>query len=681
MASLEKEIRKEQDSHNKNCFNYLQAIALAQPTAPAFKRAPLNALRLNPQEFQEYIASIPYGNRYAKFLTALEKQLEPIDSPLRIFLDKASTEQKRVHRNWINAIYDNPGNLLKATYQTFQETFKNRHLTDGLAENIIKKNLRHQQDASKVNPKASSHPVSLAQDNFGPTYKPMLKTGLATQINYSYKENVEEDDATKAMARELRLATQAERHWGRTRISPLFLEWLQVNRVPPTVPFENPEKEDKELPEPEITHVYFNLLKRDAPKGMLDSAALNESWFSSKLEALEHNPLTPNILVITLPAHRGIFSEHLTFSHKKTLTKQAICQAFLDIAKGRQKAGRINDFYLSPKAKEMLYKELPEEARLDELIKNSFKALGLDEQETLSPSQQQALWFHFTKFEFPCFVLNTVPAKTFNFTCKDGIDRGAIASSYFNLISSIEHGLPLSEDEFYQANHAAAAMVKGRGLNYHNEFLFNAVYHFVLNSQEQILQDAGCAWLVDWLSDNVPHHALDHDFIQNILTMQRKRVQQAKLDRRLTEQGLKSFTLIERQLFDEKSCPILISGRRLLLDSASTLSKTLLSHGKPAHVEKLKKLAEHLKHTPRFVCLSLSLAKAISYVLQRCRLGRWLEQEVEKRHNAYIKHAENRQNLSQSLCKFFNPTRQPATIELTPVTTSKQNGEYVKVSR
>lgn len=56
---------------------------------------------------------------------------------------------------------------------------------------------------------------------FSKDFKPQYETNLPTIKNYSYKNGLDPI--------EYRFSTQAQRHNGKTRVSPLFTRWLQIN--------------------------------------------------------------------------------------------------------------------------------------------------------------------------------------------------------------------------------------------------------------------------------------------------------------------------------------------------------------------------------------------------------------------------------------------------------------------
>ena len=129
--------------------------------------------------------------------------------------------------------------------------------------------------------------------------------------------------------------------------------------------------------------------------------------------------------------------------------------------------------------------------------------MGLGEQEKLSPAQRQAVWFHFIKFELPRYIITTLEPDTYNFACKDAIDRGGISSAYYNLLSSFSTTQAMSRDEFEQALHAAPFMVKGRGMNDHIDIIWNAVDQYI-TAQKTLLQGMNKHWLIDWRDANCP---------------------------------------------------------------------------------------------------------------------------------------------------------------------------------
>ena len=150
---------------------------------------------------------------------------------------------------------------------------------------------------------------------------------------------------------------------------------------------------------------------------------------------------------------------------------------------------------------------------LEDLIEKSFKFMGVSPIKKVSLSKQQAVFFHFIKFEFTHFILDKLQPDSFNISCKDAIDRGGVASAYYNLIKSIKKGAPLSEEEFLRALHGAPTLVKGRGMNFHIKIIWNAIDHFI-QAHDRTSKKTGIlptldipTWLRTWRDDNAPSHS------------------------------------------------------------------------------------------------------------------------------------------------------------------------------
>jgi len=105
--------------------------------------------------------------------------------------------------------------------------------------------------------------------------------------------------------------------------------------------------------------------------------------------------------------------------------------------------------------------------------------MGIKPEDVLSSAQKQAVWLHFIKFELTNYILNKLQPNSYNFSCKDAIDRGTVSSLYYNLHQSFALNQPISRDEFERDLDIAAANVKGRGMNFHRRILWNAIDCYV----------------------------------------------------------------------------------------------------------------------------------------------------------------------------------------------------------
>ncbi|WP_392537209.1 hypothetical protein [Legionella sp. 227] len=188
---------------------------------------------------------------------------------------------------------------------------------------------------------------------------------------------------------------------------------------------------------------------------------------------------------------------------------------------------KVKDFHISKRVREKVFrnedgKYTPETETkiINDLLDRSFKALGYSQDTVLSDAQRQAVWFHFLKYELTNHIIESLNPKSINFTCKDAIDRGGVASAYFNLMKSFEKTtekeakagimkVPMSREEFEQALHAAPTMVKGRGMNHHIDLIWNAIDAYVNEHYDQLINNKDQAWLIEWRDYNCPHERVD----------------------------------------------------------------------------------------------------------------------------------------------------------------------------
>ena len=163
------------------------------------------------------------------------------------------------------------------------------------------------------------------------------------------------------------------------------------------------------------------------------------------------------------------------------------------------------DFYISQATREKIWPK-GETTVFKALLEKSFTHMGICLDDNITPAQAHAAWFHFLKFELPNDILTRTQASSFNMSCKDAIDRGGVASAYYNLMKSIELGHPLTRDEFERALQAPPAMVKARRMNKHIKNIWNAVFHTIcqIETSKGELPD-NLTWINDWLADTVSY--------------------------------------------------------------------------------------------------------------------------------------------------------------------------------
>ncbi|ETO93444.1 hypothetical protein [Legionella oakridgensis] len=572
------------DSHNLNCFAYLSQIALNTPDKikEIFKDQTIKHFFLNPEP---YNPTISYANLYTKFLTALERQIEKNQTAIPAAFSAADPSHgKKNYQQWINTIYQNRNDILPETYERFRGALATRRLVDSRPEKLVRsamKSYTTSETSHQYTPQREGGLWRRIRTTTSSTFKPMLTTSIPSTRDYQYTLLLREAD--KSYPQELRFGTQGQRHQDKPRVSPLFKEWLR-------------QKNDKK-----IAHVYFNLLGYDRS----NYEGSKERELSLALHELETEH--PNIVVITLPADQGLMEQH-AYEHTQNdpeLTTETFFAEMMEIANGESRSP-IKDFVISLKAKQLLYGEAGEDYNktkevevLTRLLGNSFRAMGLEinNQTLLSPAQQQAIWFHFTKYEMPQYVLTALQPDTWNASCKDAIDRGGVASAYLNLMRSLRSPLPMSRDEFEQALHAAATLVKGRGLNHHYEIIWNALDKYIDANFTTLSSDPNKTWLIHWRNDNTPQIiARMPSYFAKVLKQN-----EALLNQKLEElHGLprphNRFTVnhivaihkaqqilasVKEQLFDENGNPKASSGKRLLLEIVSHTAQMALSPNSP----------------------------------------------------------------------------------------------------
>ncbi|MCE3044123.1 hypothetical protein [Legionella sp. 16cNR16C] len=594
--------------HNQNCYLYLRGIA-------ENGKLPRAIYAILPQALQDPLTNIlqaaynpnfAYADLYRDFFIFIDgnsKAIELIKRNLQKRLDiltarqnlrpnsggffdakqsiqtgSLSDSQSEINvlkkeiselNDFIHKIYANDNHILDVTFETIKHIPANHKPGD---KKKITSAIRNQlaNEHPRVNTAPSPSDVdsfkSRAQDTFGREYKPQHKTSLATKRDYKYKNGL-------TLPVELRFGTQVQREKGLTQISPSFKLWLNNQlRRPLDSLFQSPD------PAQRITHIYFNNLGRDRidPEGRL------ECRMTQTLEGLEKEH--DNIAVITLPADKGIFSFGDYHATKANLNYENEFERLFNIAIGNSNEA-IKDFYISPEIKELLYGTNEQEI-VKRLLLGSFNTMGATPDKPLSKAQRQAIWFDFNKFALPDRVISELKPLTFNFSCKDAIDRAGVSSAYYNLMKSIELGSPMSREEFERALHAAPAMVKGRGMNHHEELLWNAIDFYINSGYQQVKQDI--PWLVQWRDDNCPHRRANE-----LLLI---RIPQARIDlqelkrstKELSEQAGKLIDLVEEQARKNTS------GKRLLLQAVSD-TIDLLENPSPEKKQRYELLANQLE--------------------------------------------------------------------------------------
>ncbi|MDI1352842.1 MAG: hypothetical protein PSV35_08800, partial [bacterium] len=371
-----------------------------------------------------------------------------------------------------------------------------------------------------------------------------LGTNLPSLKNASYKTTIIE----------YRMCTQAQRHQGEVRISPLFIHWLliQAKRVSADRP---------------ISHIYYNNLGLD--RFGYDISGMKEKELSLALHQLEKNPLL-KIAVITLPASKSLMNEYHYQLTDKNRSYFSVFNELLRVAEKEYHPSGVADFKISPKVRSLLFGSKTNQTKIiTSLLQKSFAIMAIKPGELLSLAQKQAVWLHFTKFELTNYIQKTIKPDSFNFSCKDAIDRGALSSVYYHLHNSFSTNQPINRDEFEKGLDIAAANVKGRGMNFHRKIIWNVINTWVNAQYEQLIKDSRTCWLIDWRDINCPSSQI------NKLLLLRSQQFRQHLDllpiehTLIKEKGYKLCSIIQTQ---QGKCQ---NNKHILLEIISRSSKLL----------------------------------------------------------------------------------------------------------
>ena len=491
---------------NINCHEYLKYLVDVISFDPKETLPSIVMLRKFKEEDYAFESAKAYGNLYTDFFNQLEKDIEQAVEGRALLLAKIAP--------LLDAIYANRNQALERAASMVQKVVDSVcHTSEDEVKEKINARLNRTitgcvnrlapQDADTAMTKARTFfpalfgsMASSMQEGYvkmlaeggakmlsycGYDTRGMHETCMTSVLQYDYRDFILEQREFEEVGEKVpllfRMGTQAQYVRGVPRVSPIFEAWLETKK---------PEDDC-------IIHVYFNKLKRDH-SGAEGSV---EGKLTEKLEDLENRHT--HLAVITLPAHGGLM---------EVGTEESKCNdAFnkiLAVANNTSQE-KIKDFYISPRIKEKLYLGSAENAELKKLLNNSFgKILGATDPENathnISPAEFQAVYFHFINYELTDFILKKLKPNSCNKSCKDGIDRANIASLYYHLIKSIEEGKPLSRKEFERALHAAATLVKGRGLNFHSKLLWSAIDHHIEGNAKQSEKNKKKIppWLVEW---------------------------------------------------------------------------------------------------------------------------------------------------------------------------------------
>lgn len=567
--------------HNRNCYAYL------------FQLRPFindDILKILPvfealiKIIEQYDEHFPYGNLYTYCISYLENQID-------ILYPKLSSQQAAILDDLIYAIYHNDNHILENADWLNEIGAKTRPLKVNMGKKIALQLADRNRLINKTSPHLAGNPFNLFITLIGPDFKPQYNTNLPSIKNFSYKE--------KSAPKELRFGTQAQRHQGIVRTSPLFVHWLKIHA-------------QKHPPSQKITHVYFNNLSLDR-NDPFDIPGINEKKASLDLHKQEENPQL-KLAVITLPANESLMGAHHYKITDNKLGYKDVFSELLTVADKEYHYSGITDFRISPKIRTLLFLNATNQtAVLRDLLENSFATMGIAKGESLSSAQKQAVWLHFTKFELTNYIITTLtPANSslsYNFSCKDAIDRGALSSIYYNLIKSFKLNRPMQRLEFERAIDIAAANVKGRGMNFHRNVLWNSLNTYVNANYEMLIEDTKKSWLIYWRDMNCPH--------SQVTEVLKKRIKQCsiQLNRLLSNQASARKKGLALLASIDKQKKLKVTGKRLLLEVVSRSSKLLVTTPDADMIESCLNLAKELKINYPLLHMIVGLLEAFTGAL------------------------------------------------------------------
>ena len=540
--------------HNFNCYLYLQQLV------PFINNTVLKVFpelsTLTTLYKQSYDANLTYGNFYTFVLTYLEQRIDLIYPQL-------TTNELQAVDDLLFAVYHNDNHILEDTewFKKINTTIRPRHNN---AEQLIAHSLEDNSPVqNKHSPKKAESLPSRFITLFTPNFKPQLDTNIPSIKRCPYP--------SKNPFIEYRIATQGQRHAGQVRVSPLFKRWLAISAQ--KCPHEQP-----------INHIYFNNLGID--RGILDIPGSNEKVLSTALHELEDDAALKTA-VITLPASKALMGiHHYKITHDQ-LHYDAVFNEMLQVVLLEQHANGIVDLKISRNVRTLLFGTHTDAAKtIGELLTKSFVAMGIKPNDCLCTAQKQAVWLHFLKFELTHYILRTLKPISCNFSCKDAIDRGVVSSVYYHLHYSFLVNQPLNREDFERDLDIAAANVKGRGMNFHRQVVWNALDAFINANYRQLLSDNKKSWLIYWRDMNCPH-ARAEQLLGLRLTHYKELLDSLPSPQKA--KGLKLLASLQLH-YTQK-----VSGQRLLLEVLSRSIQLLTEKPSPTSIEAYKNLAHELE--------------------------------------------------------------------------------------
>lgn len=481
--------------HNQNCYRYLKQLRLSAKLADEL---PFLLKIMAIQNANTYDENYAYGTLYSQLMNKLDT----------INLEKLNGSE---WDDFFISLFVNDNKNLKNTYRQIQDVIKEKSPTQPLVEHTIVRRIRDSGPSlNYYTPAKSGSITNLFATMIHPCFKPSHVTSLATVRRYRYNK--------KILCKELHFGTQGQYQFYLSQTNPIFKRFLRA----------------QQHQHQGITHIYFNNLPNE--HNTVQYQKYFEVGLSHSLQNLETKH--PNVAVITLPADNALLNHHDIKQSDAIFDRNETFDLFFQIAMEEGALSKnIKDFHISPKIRTLIFGTKDNEKQvIRRLLNDSFLAMSLQEKLVLTKLQRQAVWGHFVKFALPDYIISVINPQTFNFACKDGVDRAGSLSAYFNLLRSLDTNKPMNRDEFEEALHAAPAMSRGRGMNHQLKVIWNLVDHYI-SAHPTLFKVRDKNWLISWRDANCPEESMGNllerrlsECIQELSTVIKNRTATQALD-------------------------------------------------------------------------------------------------------------------------------------------------------
>ena len=161
----------------------------------------------------------------------------------------------------------------------------------------------------------------------------------------------------------------------------------------------------------------------------------------------------------------------------------------------------------------------------------------------------------------------------------------------------------MTREEFDRGLHAAPAMVKGRGMNYQLQLIWNCVDAYIAAHYIDLMKDPNKSWLLEWRDMNCPH-ARVHELMKRRMRECTLQLNEVEPRTQVIEKGLEILNRIKTQ--NQRG----VSGARLLLEAVLLTSAIALSPTEKK-VAQYSQLAETLSRHSSVLLVIAGLMKAL----------------------------------------------------------------------